>query len=290
MRGFKWRNSATPPVDMFDPEAIAYRLRPCLALAIVALLGDIIQHQFAGSAKAYQTLPCDLLQLTACFTFASFTYRRQFADHWRTVTLAFCLFFVLAAVWSGVRLGEQVPLFVTILVLMTATCALVPWEPRWQSGLTAALFAAAAIDTIAVRPPSPHLGMLWLGALAASALALESNRLWNHWRKEETAPQAESGGGRMQRLLDADLSRLSMVELRGGRFIFVNEELVANMSHQLRNSLNAIMGMTDLLAETQLGPDQRAYVDAMLVNGSTLLDLITVILDLAKIESGKLRL
>ena len=292
MRGFKFkrRDSTAPPLDMFDPEAIAYRLRPCLALAIVALLGDIIQHQFAGSAKAYQTLPCDLLQLLTCFAFASFTYRRQFADHWRTVTLAFCLLFVLAAVWSGVRLGEQVPLFVTILVLMTATCALVPWEPRWQNGLTAALFAAAAIDTIAVRPPSPHLGMLWLGALAASALALESNRLWNYWRKEETTEQPESGGGRMQRVLNADLSQLSMVQMRGGRFIFVNEELVANMSHQLRNSLNAIMGMTDLLAETQLGQDQRAYVDTMLVNGGTLLDLITVILDLAKIESGKLRL
>jgi signal transduction histidine kinase/DNA-binding response OmpR family regulator len=292
MRGFKFkrRDSTAPPLDMFDPEAIAYRLRPCLALAIVALLGDLIQHQFAGSAKAYQTLPCDLLQLLTCFGFASFTYRRQFADLWRTATLVFCLLFVLAAVWSGLRLGEQVPLFVTILVLMTATCALVPWEPRWQNGLTAALFAAAAIDTIAVRPPSPHLGMLWLGALAASALALESNRLWSYWRKEETTEQPESGGGRMQRVLNADLSQLSMVQMRGGRFIFVNEELVANMSHQLRNSLNAIMGMTDLLAETQLGQDQRAYVDTMLVNGGTLLDLITVILDLAKIESGKLRL
>ena len=292
MRGFKFkrRDSTAPPLDMFDPEAIAYRVRPCLALAIVALLGDVIQHQFAGSAKAYQTLPCDLLQLLTCFAFASFTYRRQFADLWRTATLVFCLLFVLAAVWSGLRLGEQVPLFVTILVLMTATCALVPWEPRWQNGLTAALFAAAAIDTIAVRPPSPHLGMLWLGALAASALALESNRLWSYWRKEETTEQPESGGGRMQRVLNADLSQLSMVQMRGGRFIFVNEELVANMSHQLRNSLNAIMGMTDLLAETQLGQDQRAYVDTMLVNGGTLLDLITVILDLAKIESGKLRL
>jgi len=291
MRGFeiKRRDSVAPPLGMFDPEAIAYRLRPCLAFAIVALLGDLIQHQF-GSAKAYQALPCDLLQLTACFVFASFTYRRQFADYWRQVTFGFCLFFVLAAVWSGVSFGEQVPLFVTILVLMTATCALVPWEPRWQNGLTAALFAAAAIDTIAVRAPSPHLGMLWLGVLAAAALALEGNRLWNDWRKEETAASPESGGGRMQRLLDADLSQLSMVQLRGGRFIFVNEELVANMSHQLRNSLNAIMGMADLLAETQLGPDQRAYVDTMLLNGSTLLDLITVILDLAKIESGKLRL
>ncbi len=287
---FNRRDNSAPPVDIFDPEAIAYRLRPCLAMAIVALLGDLIQHQFAGSAKAYQILPADLLQLTACFTFASFSYRRLFADHWRQATFGFCAIFTLAAVWSGVRLGEQVPLFVTILVLMTATCAIVPWEPRWQRGLTALLFAAAVIDTLAVRPPSPHLGLLWLAATAGCALALESNRLWSHWRIDESVVQPESSGGRMQRLLDADLSQLSMVQLRGGRFIFVNEELVANMSHQLRNSLNAIMGMTDLLGETQLSPDQRAYVDTMSVNGGTLLDLITVILDLAKIESGKLRL
>jgi len=292
MPGFKFdrRDRAAPPVDIFDPEAIAYRLRPCLALAIVALLGDIIQHQFVGSAKAYQILPADLLQLIACFVFASLSYRRLFADHWRQATLGFCAIFSLAAVWSGVRLGEQVPLFVTILVLMTATCAIVPWEPRWQWGLTALLFAAAVIDTVAVRPPSPHLGLLWLATMAGGALALESNRLWSHWRIEESVAQPESSGGRMQRLLDADLSRLSMVQLRGGRFIFVNEELVANLSHQLRNALNAIMGMTDLLGETQLAPDQQAYVDTMSVNGGTLLDLINVILDLAKIESGKLRL
>ncbi len=292
MRGFKLqrRDNTGPPADIFDPEAIAFRLRPCLALAIVALLGDIMQHQFAGSVKAYQILPADLLQLAACFGFAYFSYRDQFVDYWKQATFAFCLFYVLAAVWSGVRLGEQVPLFETILLVMTATCALVPWEPLWQYGLTAALVAAGAIDTVAVRPQSAHIGMLWLGTLAACALALESNRLWTYWRKEEATEQPESGGGRMQRLLDADLSKLSMVQLRGGRFIFVNEELVANMSHQLRNSLNAIMGMTDLLTETQLSPDQRAYVDTMSTTGNTLLDLITVILDLSKIESGKLRL
>jgi two-component system, sensor histidine kinase and response regulator len=67
-------------------------------------------------------------------------------------------------------------------------------------------------------------------------------------------------------------------------------EFLSNMSHELRTPMNAILGMADLLAETPLSAEQQRYVHTMTSNGAGLLDLINSILDLAKIESGRLRL
>ena len=67
-------------------------------------------------------------------------------------------------------------------------------------------------------------------------------------------------------------------------------EFLSSMSHEIRTPMNAILGMTQLLEETTLGRDQRKYLEIMTNNGDALLDLINGILDLARIESGRLSL
>lgn len=116
--------------------------------------------------------------------------------------------------------------------------------------------------------------------------------LLGKWRKALVASNSEFS--RLNQSLDQKVAdrTLELEKARDTAYAAskTKSEFLATMSHEIRTPMNAILGMAELLGESDLPPDEKVYVETLRRNGDHLLNLINDILDLSKVEAGHLEL
>lgn len=119
------------------------------------------------------------------------------------------------------------------------------------------------------------------GSWEINSLAIAFNNMSSRIQSYQTG---------LRRMVDERTAELKKAKDEAERATRAKTEFLAMMSHEIRTPLNGLLGMAELLKSQQMGPLARDYVHTLHQSGAALSDLLNDLLDISRIEAGKLEL
>lgn len=249
-------------------------------LIAICMLGSIA-GLYSGTRNLWESLEIyptqTLIAIIAPLVFLTCPFMVHFIKNTRAIAYFFLTIIFISMLAVPLMAGGM---------FSYATMFMLPWAVMctlflgWKHGVIAAILVVCAYFFL-------HLNR---EAIAPSIIEVstETISLWLLIGLTVSLTILVGGTSIFQREMDQATKGLAAARAEAEAANLAKSEFLANMSHEIRTPMNGIIGLTEMMKETQLDEKQQTFVEAIAASSETLLAIINDILDLSKIEAGHL--